>query len=275
MVIVEQFLKSKTNIQSECEDSIFISDNYAAVIDGATSKSSRKYNNELSGRACSQLLKNALGNLAPKSSVGQTIKYLSETVLSLYKNLGLVEHLKKNPLERASASIIIFSKYRNEIWMVGDCQCLVDKTHYTNKKSIDDLLSNIRSFYIQSEFVLGKTFNSIQETDPGREYILPLLQRQTLFQNSPKKGEFTYGVIDGFKVPKTEIKVIKLSKPEEIVLASDGYPKLYPTLKQSESYLNKLIKADPLFYQEYKSTKGLKKGYSSFDDRAFLKVCRV
>jgi len=275
MEVIEQYLKSKTNNQADCEDSIFVSDNFAAVIDGATSKSTRKYNNELSGKACSQLLKQVLENLPLKSSAGQAIEFLSVTVFALYKNLGIVEHLKKNPVERASACVVIYSKHKNEIWMVGDCQCLVDKTHYTNKKSIDDLLSNIRSLYIQTEFNLGKSYKSIQANDPGREYILPLLERQMLFQNSLKKSEFTYGVIDGFKVPKSEIKVIKLSNQRNIVLASDGYPMLFATLAQSEKYLNKLIKEDSLCYQEYKSTKGLKQGYSSFDDRAFLKLRRV
>jgi len=274
MKVIEQYLKSKTGKQEDCEDSIFVSSNFAAVIDGATAKSTRKYNNELSGKACSQLLKKAFENLPPKFSAGRAIEFLSETVLALYNNLGLVEYLRKNPVERASACVVIYSRHKNEIWMVGDCQCLVDKIHYSNKKSIDELLSNIRSFYIQTEFKLGKSYNSMQVIDTGRQYILPLLERQMLFQNSLRKNEFSYGVIDGFKVPINEIKVIKLSDQRNIVLASDGYPLLFGTLARSEKYLNKIINKDPFCIQEYKSTKGLNKGYSSFDDRAYLKIRR-
>ncbi|MDP4208275.1 MAG: PP2C family serine/threonine-protein phosphatase [Bacteroidota bacterium] len=272
MEIIEQFLRSKTNNQEDCEDSIFISDHFAAVIDGVTSKSTKKYNNELPGKACSLLLKQALEELLPTSTAEQAVEFLTQKIHALYESMGLVEYLTINPVERAAASIIIYSKFHNEIWQVGDCQCLVDKTHYTNTKKIDVLASNIRSFYIASELKLGKTLHSMQLNDTGRDYILPILQRQVLFQNSFQKSEFTYGAIDGFNVPKDEIKVIKLSNPKAIVLASDGYPMLFETLAESEAYLNKIIKEDPLCYKIYKSTKGLKQGYSSFDDRAYLKL---
>ena len=272
MKIIEQFIEGKTGTLSACEDAIFVSDDFAAVIDGATSKSARKYNNEFPGRACAQLIINALEDLPRKSSSGQAVAYLSGAILSLYKRLKLVSHLARLPLGRASACIAIYSKYRNEIWMVGDCQCLVDKTRYTNRKTIDDLLANVRSLYIQAELAAGRSYSAIQASDPGRKYILPLLKRQMCFQNSTQKSDFVYGVLDGFMVPEQEIRVIKLSSPRTIVLASDGYPKVFASLARSESYLAKVLKKDPLCYLEYKSTKGLKKGDSSFDDRAYLKI---
>jgi len=59
---------------------------------------------------------------------------------------------------------------------------------------------------------------------------------------------------------------------ESLILASDGYPKLFSTLHESENYLRFILKEDPLCYKLYKSTKGLKKGAVSFDDRAFIKA---
>ena len=46
MKVLEQFIESKTGNQSLCEDSIFLNESFAAVIDGATSKppSSRREN---------------------------------------------------------------------------------------------------------------------------------------------------------------------------------------------------------------------------------------
>jgi glycerophosphoryl diester phosphodiesterase len=271
MELIEQFLKSKTTIESDCEDSIFFSDNFAVVIDGATSKSSKKYNNQTSGKMCSQLLKEGITHFLPKISAKEAVEYLSNIIFSFYQNEGSVEFLRKNPVERMSASIIIYSRYKNEIWMVGDCQCLVNEIHYTNPKKIDELLSSVRSFYIQTELVIGKSDESIQEIDFGREFILPLLKRQSFFQNSALESEFNYGVIDGFEVAEKEIKIIQAKQAQIIVLASDGYPKLFLTLIESEEYLSEIIETDPLFYKKHKSTKGIKIGNSSFDDRAYLK----
>ena len=272
MKVIEQFLKSKTQIESDCEDSIFFSDNFAAVIDGVTSKSTLKYMNETSGRACSQLLKKTLENLPVKSTARQAVEFLTSAVFKMYKELGIEEHVKNFPSERASACIAIYSNYKKEIWMVGDCQCLVDKTYYSNVKKIDSLLSDIRSLFIQTELKLGKSYDTIQANDTGREFILPLLERQSVFQNNLTTNEYTYGVIDGFKVPKSELNIFKLSHPQNIILATDGYPRLFETLAQCENYLKKILKNDPLCFQEFKSTKGLQPGYSSFDDRSFIRI---
>ena len=272
MKLIEQFLRSKTGQPSDCEDSIFVSTDFAAVIDGVTSKSTRKYNLESSGKVCSQLLKKAFEDLPVKSTAKQAVEFLTSAVFALYKELGIEEQILNDPIERASACIVMYSRFRNEIWMVGDCQCLVDSKHYSNTKSIDSLLSDIRSLFIQTELKLGKPLVVLRANDTGREFILPLLERQTVFQNSLEKNEFRYGVIDGFKVPQSEIKVIKLNDPTQIILATDGYPRLFETLDQSEKYLEKVLQNDPLCFQEFKSTKGLQSGNISFDDRAYLKI---
>lgn len=275
MKVIEQLLCSKTPHQSDCEDSIFVSEDFAAVIDGVTSTSTRKYAEETPGKACSQLLKKALGNLPYRSTAKQAVECLTSAVYSMYKELGIEEEVTNLPAARACASIVIYSRFRNEIWMVGDCQCTVDGTHYTNTKPIDTILSNIRSLFIQTELKLGKSVDDMLAVDTGRAFILPLLEWQPAFQNSPIKNEFTYGVINGFKVPQREIKVIKLSDPKQVILASDGYPCLFETLAESERYLKKILRNDPLCYREFKTTKGLKPGNVSFDDRAYLKVSVV
>ena len=272
MKVIEQFLKSKTPNESDCEDCLFISENFAAVIDGVTAKSNQKYANETSGRACSQLIKKALENLPLNFSAYQAINFLTFSIFSKYKEMGIDEHVQNFPSERASACIAIYSKTKNEIWMVGDCQCRIDGTFYSNTKPIDTLLSDIRSLFIQTELILGKSIETIQANDSGREFITPLLNRQSVFQNSLDNTEFSYGVIDGFKVPDSEIKVIKLSQPTTIILATDGYPCLFDTLVESERYLMKILNDDPLCYREFKSTKGLMPGNVSFDDRAFLSI---
>ena len=272
MNIIEQFLKSKTNKESDCEDSIFVSDHFAAVIDGVTTKSTRLYANETPGKACSQLLKKVLEDIGVKSTAKQAVEILTSAVFSMYKETGINDLVLNSPAERASACIAVYSKFRNELWMVGDCQCLVDKTVYSNARYIDILLSDIRSLYIQSELKQGKTVCELLANDSGRDYILPLLERQSLFQNLIIKNTFTYGVIDGFKVPEREIKIIKLMHPVKIILATDGYPLLSDTLAQSENYLKQILETDPLCFHEFKSTKGLKPGNLSFDDRAYLSI---
>ncbi len=77
-----------------------------------------------------------------------------------------------------------------------------------------------------------------------------------------------------YEVTATELNtevMLKTQPDAEIVLASDGYPKLKSTLKESEEELAKIIEIDPLCYKTYFSTKGLKKGNFSFDDRTYIR----
>ena len=56
-----------------------------------------------------------------------------------------------------------------------------------------------------------------------------------------------------------------------VVLASDGYPYLLPSLLETENALASVIKEDPLCFRRFKSVKGVGPGNISFDDRAYLK----
>ena len=114
---------------------------------------------------------------------------------------------------------------------------------------------------------------------------MDLLRMQTRLQNSPHKCEFSYYTIDGFEwegFPSESesgdcsqipgLLIIPVSDPlAEIVLASDGYPRLFPSLAETEAFLAKLLEEDPLCYKQYRSTKGRYAGNISFDDRAYLR----
>ena len=82
----------------------------------------------------------------------------------------------------------------------------------------------------------------------------------------------TYTVIDGTPIYMNGIKTIDVSRAREIVLATDGYPFLKPTLAESEAALRELLRQDPMLVSLYQATKGIMQGNCSFDDRAYLRV---
>ncbi len=59
----------------------------------------------------------------------------------------------------------------------------------------------------------------------------------------------------------------------EVVMASDGFPDLCPTLNESESRLRWLLKTDPGAVAELWTVgKALRPGANSVDDRAYLRL---
>ena len=73
--------------------------------------------------------------------------------------------------------------------------------------------------------------------------ILPFLRLQSQFAN--KRGPFGYFVFDGFTDMTYPIRTVPVSPGDEVVLASDGYPLLRPTLDESERELQRLRSEDP------------------------------
>jgi len=81
-----------------------------------------------------------------------------------------------------------------------------------------------------------------------------------------------YSVIDGFPIPRQHVRVITLDfRPWELVLATDGYPFLCPTLQESEERLAWQKANDPLNIGQFKATKAFMQGNVSFDDRTYIR----
>ena len=272
MEVIEQYINSKTGDLADCEDAIFFNGNFAAIIDGVTSKSARRWDGKTSGQVATQLALETLPRLAPDVTAPHAFDLLNQAFRALYTKLDLMAELEKNPVERCAACVLVYSRYYRQLWSVGDCQALVDGRVISQSKVSDNLLANVRAFYLETELLLGKTVEELRENDTGRDFIFPLLQRERLFQNNTASPEYGSWVVDGF-LDSARVRVIEVPpQAGVIVLASDGYPALLPTLDQSEKRLAEILTRDPLLFREFKATKGLKKGQVSFDDRSYLRL---
>ncbi len=175
-------------------------------------------------------------------------------------------YLAAHPEERLCASAIVYSNRRREIWLVGDCQCLVGGELCENPKPYEQRLAEMRARKVKELLAQGKTPDDILADDQARAAIIPEMLREMQNQNK------TYAVIDGFPIPETRVPVIVLDfRPWEIVLASDGYPFLCPTLAESEARLDEQRRNDPLNIGDFKATKGFTPGFNSFDDRSYIR----
>lgn len=271
MKLLEEFILGKAGRQELCEDFMVFTPGFAAVIDGVTSKDPRYAGN---GRIAAELLSQKIRTLPANVSLSDCLEMLSGTIYDYYRSENLLEEMEANPRMRCGASAIIYSAFRKEIWLIGDCQCLVNGKFYDNPTGIDRIMSEARSLFNFLELRRGTTYNQLLDNDPGREFIGPMLQSQSLLQNNPQGGEYTFLVIDGFPLIESMVKTIPVKSGDEIVLASDGYPRLCRTLEESEACLSGIIENDPLLIFEFKSTKGVQKGNLTYDDRAYLKfIC--
>ncbi len=219
------------------------------------------------GKYCMELVRQFIGQMPDDIDVKGFCSGVTRFIRREYEACGAnLERLKDNPTERLTASAIIYSALHKEVWLVGDCQCIVDGVYYDNPKPLESVLAGKRSAYLVKALNEGLSINDVQKEDPGRSYILDELIDSCRLQN------IAYPVIDGFDIPLDKVKVIDTSGcTGDIILASDGYSFLKKTLSESEEALSEQLSNDPLCINEYKATKGLMAGNLSFDDRCYVR----
>lgn len=274
--------------QEACEDGMVVTDDFIAVIDGSTSKTPKHLNPDMkNGRYAMMLISEYIREeLKADASVDDFCQGVTAYIYNkVYEKLGVEERLKEHPEERLTASAILYSRTRNEVWMVGDCQAIIDGKLYENGKPYEQEIARKRVELIEQGLSPAE----------ARKQIEPLLIKAMLSGQNQ-----TYTVIDGFPIYREGVKVVSVSasssvqdsvpasdsvpcsdsasasdtipsSSSEIVLASDGYPFLKPTLAASEAALAEQIANDPQNIHSFIATKGIVEGNKSFDDRTYIR----
>ena len=287
MKIIESSIIGKKSPEA-CEDGMVITDDFIAVIDGSTSKTPKHLNPDMkNGRYAMMLISEYIREeLKADASVDDFCQGVTAYIYNkVYEKLGVEERLKEHPEERLTASAILYSRTRNEVWMVGDCQAIIDGKLYENGKPYEQEIARKRVELIEQGLSPAE----------ARKQIEPLLIEAMLSGQNQ-----TYTVVDGFPIYREGVKVVLVSdscsvqdsvpasdsvpcsdsvsasgtffvSSSEIVLASDGYPFLEPTLAASEAALAEQIANDPQNIHSFIATKGIVEGNKSFDDRTYIR----
>lgn len=293
MKIIESSIIGKKSPEA-CEDGIVVTDDFIAVIDGSTSKTPKHLNPDMkNGRYAMMLISEYIREeLKADASVDDFCQGVTAYIYNkVYEKLGVEERLKEHPEERLTASAILYSRTRNEVWMVGDCQAIIAGKLYENGKPYEEKIARKRVELIAQGLSPAE----------ARKQIEPLLIEAMLSGQNQ-----TYTVIDGFPIYREGVKVVSVSdsssvqdsvsssdscsvqdpvscsgsasasdtipsSSSEIVLASDGYPFLKPTLAASEAALAEQIANDPQNIRSFIATKGIVEGNKSFDDRTYIR----
>lgn len=263
--VIEQSCQGKQD-DALCEDGIIVSPPFAAVVDGATSKGYYNWGEKTSGQIARDLIIDCIYNLSPSCTLIEALSYLTNTINNYTKTITGQQAKDIEACNRLTASVVIYSDIYKEVWQIGDCPFMVDGVLYDNSKPEEAVLAARRASLLYKALKKGVSSRELMQNDIGRKAILYTLRAECRSQN--KK----FSVVDGTEIYQAGIRGISVSNCNELILASDGYPFLCPTLAESEAALKNLLKEDPLCIHLYKATKGLRPNFHSFDDRSYLRI---
>ena len=262
MNIIEQTIVPK-NPAKKSEDGIVVTPDFIAVIDGSTSKTDRRYSFlHSNGEYAMRLISRYIRRMPKTTTCHQFCVGITEYIRKHYRRSQL-QRLLEHPEERLTASAIVFSRLNRQLWLIGDCQCLVGNEYYDNPKPYEQELAERRAAIIRQS---PTPWDHYLSNDTARAAVIPRMLETMKQQN------VSYAVIDGFPIPEQHVRIVTLDfQPWQIVMASDGYPFLCPTLAESEAKLSEQKSHDPLTIGAFKATKAFVAGNNSFDDRAYIR----
>lgn len=250
---------------------------YIAVIDGVSSRNVVEGTTTLSDKIVEIFINNLKTgmdfNLVLEQTTKQTRQYKEDNNFINCKKDGFV--------------CGVIDKREGKVYILGDITMKLNDFTYDKNPQIDELKSLYRSYLIHRYIKLGYTLDEIEVFDKNKQLETHLLGIEKIgIENGDNNAvnnlvsqdmfigsecDFGYMVVNGGE-HQLEYEVYDINKGDTIILASDGYPKIYNTLKETEDYLNKVLKEDRLCFKTNKQVTGCYKNQNSYDDRTYVKV---
>ena len=154
------------------DDGIYIGANFAMVVDGVSSKSAIMIDGKKVRIAdiIIEAIKKIDSKDAPSYAKELTLNEFLP-IINMYIKKFADEHgisLEEQKLEATSA---IYSKYHNQLWMIGDCRAVYDGNIIENELKADDLYAEIRYEVIKALLAQGYTKEDIFKNDVSHAII--------------------------------------------------------------------------------------------------------
>lgn len=262
-------------------DVIATSASFAAVIDGATVSSPCRCCGRRAGALAADAIARVIETLDADSDLPHFLELVQRRLVRATADLDCAG-------DGWVASAAVYADSRREVWLIGDATALVNGHAYRMTKRVDQVAAEFRSVVDRAAIAAGSSHDDLRADDVGRSAIRPLLIRQHSFRNNLGAEDLAFAALGPEPTPVDLCGVVSVTRGAhradtadgegstgEVVLASDGYPVLLPTLAASESALAGRLAADPLMIAEPPETKGVEPDAASFDDRAYLRLALI
>jgi len=246
------------------EDRLATSDHFVAVIDGATS--SGPIDGVPGGVIAAETLVEVIDALDPNCDARG---FADRASAALRARLGA--HYERD-IARPSASVVVWSAARQEIWRIGDCHFRIAEKLFVAEKAIDRIAYSYRCAVVRARLRLGLTTHARELEIPTLEQpFMDLVSTQHAFLNADIDDPLAYGAVDGSPVPDRFVEIVSARGAREIVLCSDGFPEPSATLEIALADLRRLREADPLVVSLYNGSRPFPPGAKLFDDSTYVR----
>ncbi|PIP00723.1 hypothetical protein [Pleomorphomonas carboxyditropha] len=263
--VVESLCATGKESEAKKEDRLVVTDDFAAVIDGATS--SGPIGDRPGGIVAAEAVERAVKELPPAATVRDFVDRATANIAAA------IGDWPDETLMRPSAVAAVWSRARGEVWRVGDCHVRIDGRAYPGGKEIDRIGYEFRCAVIRARLRLGLTNLEAERRVPTMEQpFRPLVTAQHAFLNLDSDDPLAYGGLAGTFVPDRFVEVIEATAARDIVLASDGFLSPPATLAEGLAEITRIRENDPLMVDLVMGSRPFMPGRDYFDDTTYLRI---
>lgn len=148
------------------DDDIYVGKDFAAVIDGVSHRSSILVDGKQIKMA--QIITEAIRKM-DRPGAPVYAKTLSFDEYVKFINLYIQEYLQRKGVGEAAGKLeatgAIYSRFHNQIWLVGDCKAIYDGNVAQNPLKIDEVVVDIRTKIIEALLQEGYTEEKLMQND--------------------------------------------------------------------------------------------------------------
>ena len=263
--VIESLCATGKESEAKKEDRLVVTDDFAAVIDGATS---------------SGPIRGQPGGIVAAEAVERTVKALPADATArdfvdraTAEIAAAIGDWPDETLMRPSAVAAVWSRRRGEVWRVGDCHVRIDDETYHGGKEIDRIGYEFRCAVLRARLRLGLTSLEAEQRVPTMEQpFRPLVLAQHAFLNLDSDDPLAYGGLSGTVVPARFVEVFQAADAREIVLATDGFLTPSATLAEGLAEIARIRESDPLMVDLVAGSRPFPPGRDYFDDTTYVRI---
>ena len=266
---IESSCISKVGEEMGNHDALVINGNYIAVFDAAQARGWRAWDGWPAGVFARKIMVSTLENLVGDLEAEEVVRTLEETLQK--ETARCMEKMEDSQVYAYPQSrVLIYSAAKHEIWRLGDSPfCIDGELHYQRSEAYE--LAAEKRAEVMERFLANdrSDLRDLINTDYGRSSAMDIIVEE---ERRVDGVEILSGRADvDMDVLLSHLEIYPVATDSEVILASDGYPRILPTLAESEDWLAAERARDPLFIHDYKSLCGAMDEHTGYDDRTYVR----
>lgn len=266
---IEYRTVSKTGDERGNHDGLVINDNFIAVVDAYQARGYRGWNGRPAGIFAKEIICKKLGEIDADAEAADVYRTLGQELQA--RTAEAIEAMSDSQVYAyPMARVLVYSAARRQIWRLGDSPFVVDgELNFTRSEAMEAMIAQ-RCEVTEKFLANDRTdLKDMVNNDYGRTSIMEQLVEEERRVDGVEclsgRPDVDYDVLLG------NVEVFQLEPGQEVILASDGYPRLLGTIEDSEEWLAAERARDPLFVHDYKSIRTAKDEEAGYDDRTYVR----